>query len=183
MHNINNIWNQPNTFFKTFHLWVAYQKEAFGHFEGISANITTHNLITLILEKIFTSMDEKPITHERIRILDGQHDRDVVDRMGRLAREVFGYFNLDSLVRLDMRRAANGDLFLLEANPKPDLRRPTDTIASITCSALDHHGLSYQDLIMSIFAERLIQLTQISRGESPISSKLVESAAPLAVAT
>lgn len=135
------------------------------------------------LEKIFTSMDEKPITHERIRILDGQHDRDVVDRMGRLAREVFGYFNLDSLVRLDMRMAANGDLFLLEANPKPDLRRPTDTIASITCSALDHHGLSYQDLIMSIFAERLVQLTQISRGESPISSKLVESAAPLAVAT
>ena len=50
-----SILNQLNTFFKRFHLWVAYQKEAFGHFEGISANIITHNLITLILKKIFMS--------------------------------------------------------------------------------------------------------------------------------
>ena len=45
MRKMEDTLKQPNTFFKTFHLWVAYQKEAFGHFEGISANITTHNLI------------------------------------------------------------------------------------------------------------------------------------------
>ena len=47
--------DQSNTFFKTFDLWVTYQKQTSGHFERISANITTHNNITLILKKMFTS--------------------------------------------------------------------------------------------------------------------------------
>ena len=49
------ILNHSNTFFKTFELWVENPKKASGHFEGILANISTHNLIILILKKEFTS--------------------------------------------------------------------------------------------------------------------------------
>ena len=50
-----NAFIHSNTFFKTFELWVENQKKASGHFAGILANISTHNLIILILKKEFTS--------------------------------------------------------------------------------------------------------------------------------
>ena len=75
-------------------------------------------------EKIFTSMDVRPITRERFRQLDEETDRKVLADLRRLARDVYLEFNLGALVRLDVRADAHGNLFVLEANPKPDLRLP-----------------------------------------------------------
>ena len=71
-------------------------------------------------EKIFTSMDMRPITKDRCQRVDRRRDSVLYDRMHRLACEVYLEFNLNSLVRLDVRSDEDGKLFILEANPKPD---------------------------------------------------------------
>lgn len=123
-------------------------------------------------ERIFTSMDEKPITHDRIRLLDGTQESDIIARLENLAREVFSCFTLSSLVRLDLRMNENGELMILEANPKPDLGEPTENIASITCSGLANQEMSYQDLVISIFAERLSQLATFRKLNPGFQRKL-----------
>ena len=123
-------------------------------------------------ETIFTSMDEKPITHDRIRLLDSTQESDIITRLEKLARNVFSCFTLSSLVRLDLRINGHGELKLLEANPKPDLSQPTENIASITCSGLAEQEMSYRDLIISIFAERLIQLVTPRKLNSGLYRKL-----------
>ena len=86
-------------------------------------------------EQIFTSMDVRPITKERFQAVDPQ-DSNYLDRLRALACEVFLEFNLNSLVRLDLRADENGELFVLEANPKPDLKHPADGVTSLICGGL-----------------------------------------------
>ncbi len=116
-------------------------------------------------EKIFTSMDVKPITKDRYRALDPQHDSEQLGLMRRLACEVFLEFNLSSLVRLDMRADENGALNILEANPKPDLKRPAEGITNLISAGLPECGMDYDDLILSLLADRLDFLFT-HRGES-----------------
>lgn len=47
-----------------------------------------------------------------------------------------------------------------EANPKPDLKRPTGSSTSIVCTGLPYLGWTYQDLIACLLVERLWQLEQ-----------------------
>ena len=54
-------------------------------------------------EKIFTSMDVKPITADRIRALDPKTEAVEIARLEALAREVFVELSLETLVRLDVR--------------------------------------------------------------------------------
>lgn len=124
-------------------------------------------------EKIFTSMDEKPITHDRIRLLDLSRDAELISRMEHLARQVFALFTLSSLVRLDLRESCNGELQLLEANPKPDLKRSSEQVASITCAGLAQRGMSYADLIVSILADRVTGLLKTRKNDSKIFKKLM----------
>tara|TARA_Y100001933_G_scaffold235559_1_gene256799 strand:- start:954 stop:1427 length:474 start_codon:yes stop_codon:yes gene_type:complete len=124
-------------------------------------------------EKIFTSMDEKPITHDRIRLLDLSRDAELISRMEHLARQVFALFTLSSLVRLDLRESCNGELQLLEANPKPDLKRSSEHVASITCAGLAQRGMSYADLIVSILADRITELLKTRKNDSEIFKKLM----------
>ena len=106
-------------------------------------------------EQIFTSMDVQPITSERCRPVDAGQDGALLERMRRIACEVFLEFNLGSLIRLDMRADAAGNLFILEANPKPDLKRPTRHVTSLIAEGLAESGMDYDDLILSLFADRL----------------------------
>ena len=124
-------------------------------------------------EKIFTSMDEKPITYDRIRLLDLSRDAELISRMEHLARQVFALFTLSSLVRLDLRESCNGELQLLEANPKPDLKRSSEHVASITCAGLAQQGMSYADLIVSILADRITELLKTRKNDSEIFKKLM----------
>jgi hypothetical protein len=106
-------------------------------------------------EQIFTSMDVKPITGERCRSVDPIADADLLERMRQIACEVFFEFNLGSIVRLDLRANTDADLFVLEANPKPDLKRPGPNVTSLIAAGLPESGMDYDDLILSLFADRL----------------------------
>lgn len=105
-------------------------------------------------EKIFTSMDVRPITNDRTRLLSAA-DGPVYDELARLARRVHADFQLRALVRLDIRADHTGRLFILEANPKPDLKRPDDKQTSLVCVGLAAHGMSYEDLLLSQLIDRL----------------------------
>jgi D-alanine-D-alanine ligase len=109
-------------------------------------------------ERIFTSMDVRPITSERVRSLDDVREAKLVDRMRDLARDVYREFNLSSLVRLDLRADEKGDLHILEANPKPDLKKPQDGVTNLISAGLPQAGLSYDDLVLSLLADRLDHL-------------------------
>jgi D-alanine-D-alanine ligase len=106
-------------------------------------------------ERIFTSMDVRPITQERFRRLDETADADIIAELRVLARDVFLEFNLHGLIRLDIRADGQGNLFVLEANPKPDLKAPSARSTSLVCGDLPQHGMSYDDLVLSLIADRL----------------------------
>ena len=114
-------------------------------------------------ELIFTSMDSRPITGERFKEvspLEGQLWSD----MHRIARDVFLEFNLGTLIRLDLRADETGKLHILEANPKPDLKYPTTGVTSLVSAGLAQTNLSYDDLIVSMLANRLDFLIRHRRG-------------------
>ena len=115
-------------------------------------------------EKIFTSMDIKPITRSRIKPLDPESDAAVIESLEDLAREVFVELGLETLVRLDVRADAAGNLSILEANPKPDLKAPTRERTSLVCEELTRYGMSYDDLILSLVADRIDLLFSQRRG-------------------
>ncbi|MBV8835247.1 MAG: ATP-grasp domain-containing protein [Alphaproteobacteria bacterium] len=106
-------------------------------------------------EQIFTSMDHRPITQARTKFLDGGCDAKLRDDLSRLARQTYLAFDLNSLIRLDLRADQRGELHILEANPKPDLKAPSDACTSLICAGLGEIGLDYDDLIFSLLADRL----------------------------
>jgi D-alanine-D-alanine ligase len=114
-------------------------------------------------EKIFTSMDVRPITNDRFKIVD-HREGDLIERMRRLACEVFLEFNLGSLIRMDMRADESGQLYILEANPKPDLKQPAHGVTSLIAAGLPEAGMSYDDLILSLLADRFDYLQTHHRG-------------------
>jgi D-alanine-D-alanine ligase len=115
-------------------------------------------------EKIFTSMDVRPITTGRVRLLDRAEEPALIESLHEIAHDVFMEFGLESLIRLDIRADETGELFVLEANPKPDLKRPSGGKLSLVCAGLAEHGMSYDDLILSLFADRLDVLFSRRRG-------------------
>ena len=115
-------------------------------------------------EQIFTSMDKRPITNDRLKPLDPICDAKLLEDMRRLARDTYLEFNLCSLIRLDLRADENGDLFILEANPKPDLKKPAQGVTSLISAGLSEVGMEYDDLILSLLADRLDFLFTHRRG-------------------
>jgi len=106
-------------------------------------------------ERIFTSMDVRPITAERCRPIDAGTDWELCQKLHAIGREVFLEFNLGSLIRLDLRADEAGKLFILEANPKPDLKKPAQGVTSLVAAGLRETDMDYDDLILSLFADRL----------------------------
>jgi D-alanine-D-alanine ligase len=108
-------------------------------------------------EKIFTSMDVRPITHDRFKPVD-RKETILLESMREIACQVFLEFNLGSLIRIDMRADESGELQILEANPKPDLKQPAEDVTSLIAAGLPQAGMDYDDLILSLFADRLDHL-------------------------
>ncbi len=106
-------------------------------------------------EQIFTSMDQRPITTDRMRPLEPRVDGKHLRELKALASQIFTEFDIETLIRLDVRADESGQLFVLEANPKPDLAAPRDGRTSIVCSGLAADGMTYDDLILSLFADRI----------------------------
>lgn len=125
-------------------------------------------------EKIFTSMDLRPITVDRVRTLDPTNDAAVLAQLHELATEVFCELGLETLVRLDVRADESGRMFLLEANPKPDLKAPTKNKTNLVCSSLAQYGMSYDDLILSLLADRVDLLFSQRRGAVTHLTSLLE---------
>lgn len=117
-------------------------------------------------ERIFTSMDQRPITVDRVRLLTPEADGPIHDELHALGRSVFGELDLETLVRLDLRADAAGRLHVLEANPKPDLAAPTTERTSLVCVGLQTHAMSYDDLILGLLADRLDVLFCQRRGSA-----------------
>jgi D-alanine-D-alanine ligase len=44
---------------------------------------------------------------------------------------------------------------VLEANPKPDLKRASGSVTSLICEGLSEFNLTYNDLILSLLLDRL----------------------------
>ncbi len=118
-------------------------------------------------ERIVTSMDVRPITTDRIRCLDPLADADELMTLRQLAREVYLDFSLEALVRLDVRADQSGKMFVLEANPKPDLKQPSGEKLSIVCAGLEAEGMGYDDLIFTILANRLDYLLNHHKSAVP----------------
>lgn len=121
-------------------------------------------------EKIFTSMDLKPITGARARPLDPVWDAAEIAQLDDLAKRVFLELGVETICRLDVRADEDGDLYVLEANPKPDLKAPAAGVTSLIAIGLPGFGMSYDDLIMSIFADRIDVLLSERRG---VANRLV----------
>jgi len=106
-------------------------------------------------EKIFTSMDLSPITTDRVRMLLTPEDAPVAARLRELGRHMFDELGIETLVRFDLRTGADGELYVLEGNPKPDLKAQRRNVTSIICAALAHEGMSFDDLILSLLADKI----------------------------
>jgi D-alanine-D-alanine ligase len=104
-------------------------------------------------ERIFTSMDQKPITQQRARLLSGEAP--VTETLVALSQQIYLDLNLKTLVRVDCRTDASGNVFVLECNPKPDLKKPEGGITSLVTLGLGDHQMTYNDLILSLLADRL----------------------------
>ncbi|MEO1020711.1 MAG: D-alanyl-alanine synthetase, partial [Pseudomonadota bacterium] len=116
-------------------------------------------------EPIFTSMDKKPITGDRIKLLDPVQDARIVADLLNLAVRVYDEMELTTLVRLDVRADDSGRLYVLETNPKPDLKAPAaNGVVSIIAASLEQHGLTYDDLVYSLFADKVDVLMSKRRG-------------------
>ncbi|MDB5096451.1 MAG: hypothetical protein JWM80_872 [Cyanobacteria bacterium RYN_339] len=104
-------------------------------------------------EPIFTSMDQRPITAERARAL-APEEAALREELFDLARQIYRGFDLEFLVRVDLRMDAAGRLMVLEANPKPDLQHGNGAV-NLTTLGISDQGMDYDDLVMGLVAERL----------------------------
>ncbi|MEY3869974.1 MAG: hypothetical protein RLZZ338_3865 [Cyanobacteriota bacterium] len=103
---------------------------------------------------IFTSMDQKAISTDRMQLLKDEN-LDIKHNLIDIAQRIYRDFSLNTLVRIDLRADDRGTLYILEANPKPDLTRPTENVTSLVVEGLGEYGMSYEDLILSLLADRL----------------------------
>ncbi len=106
-------------------------------------------------ERISPSIDRKPITPASYRMLTAAGDGAACAELAAIASAIYTRLRLDSIVRVDLRRDAAGRMMVLEANPKPDLKRPDGKATSLVCAGLPEHGMNYEDLVLSILVNRL----------------------------
>lgn len=124
-------------------------------------------------ERIFTSQDVRPITADRVRLLDATRERRTLGELEALARKVHESLDLEAIIRLDVRADREGRLFILEANPKPDMKAPGGSRTSLICENLGAYGMSYDDLVLSLLADRIDRLLNRAIGQpSPLRGLL-----------
>lgn len=106
-------------------------------------------------EAIFTSIDTKAIDPTRARVLNAAQDAEIIQRLERICRTIYRELSLTHLVRIDLRETANGELNVLEINPKPDLKKPCDGASSLVLLGLEKMRVDYLDLIAGLLASFL----------------------------
>lgn len=106
-------------------------------------------------EPIFTSMDLRPIGPDRCRLLDTDTEASVIAQLSALAKQIYDGFDLEAMVRIDARADRDGQIYVLEANPKPDLKQPTENSFSFVAAGLGNFGMDYDDLINTLMVDRL----------------------------
>jgi D-alanine-D-alanine ligase len=124
-------------------------------------------------EKVFTSMDVKPITGERAFEIDAEAEPQLHANLSRLAQRIFTELGIETLIRADIRADEEGNLYVLEANPKPDLKMPGTGVTSLVCIGLPKLGMTYDDLIMSVFGDRIDVLLSERRGVADRIARLI----------
>lgn len=124
-------------------------------------------------EKVFTSMDVKPITGERAFEIDPAVEPRLHADITKLAQRIFLELGVETLIRADIRADEAGNLYVLEANPKPDLKMPGTGVTSLVCIGLPKLGMTYDDLIMSILADRIDVLLSERRGVADRLARLI----------
>ncbi|SLN10795.1 D-alanyl-alanine synthetase [Oceanibacterium hippocampi] len=125
-------------------------------------------------ERIFTSMDVKPITGRRFHAVDPEFEPELVEELGALARKIYMEFNCETLIRIDLRSDDKGRLHILEANPKPDLKQPGPDRTCLLSSGLARERMSYDDLIFSQIANTLHLLLADRKDTVPHIAALVD---------
>lgn len=108
-------------------------------------------------EPIFTSMDVKPITQDRLVAVN---DEKLRGELADIGQKIYRQLGLQTLVRVDLRMDKEGNLYVLETNPKPDLKRPEGDKISLVCHDLAREGMDYTDLVQSLVFNRLSFLKQ-----------------------
>ncbi len=108
-------------------------------------------------EPIFTSMDVKPITQDRLVAVNEEGLR---NQLALIGQKIYRLLGLQTLVRVDLRMDKEGNLYVLETNPKPDLKRPEGEKVSLVCHDLAREGMDYTDLVQSLVFNRLSFLKQ-----------------------
>jgi len=107
-------------------------------------------------EKVFTSMDKQAITKNRIRLLpDDDH---LKQKLIDLSQNLFKSLSLQTLVRFDLRADSDDIPYVLEVNPKPDMFRPEGEVVSLVSMGLNENGMTYEDLVLSLFGNRLHEM-------------------------
>ena len=82
-------------------------------------------------------------------------DDELAEGLKSLAQRIYLDFNLDSLVRIDVRGDEEGRLHIMEANPQPDLGGPGSESENRVYGGLGEHDMTYDDLVLSLLANRL----------------------------
>jgi len=118
-------------------------------------------------EMIFTSMDVKNISNDRMRVLSQDTDEHVINQLKEISSRIYQELDLETAVRIDFRADDSGVIHVLEANPKPDLKRPVKNQISLICAGLDDENMSYECLIQSMFINRVHDLITYKRKMAP----------------
>ena len=85
---------------------------------------------------------------------------DLVARLARASRRVYQALHLDGYARLDWRLREGGELYILEANPNPEVARFEEF-----ASAAEAGGLGYEALIQRLLQLGLARGSSSTRGE------------------
>lgn len=100
-------------------------------------------------QNIATSKVKWDIKYQRkIGVTTGQAkglEGEKAAEISRLAKRIYRVLNLSGYARIDMRLNENGEIFVIEANPNPDLCRKEDFAVSAK-----KHGIEYEQLIQRI---------------------------------
>ncbi len=99
-------------------------------------------------ERIFTSQDIVPINEARVRLLVHPHDEPTIRELTRIGELIYQELHLNFLIRVDIREDADGQLRVLEVNPKPDLAYSSSGHTSLLALGLQDCGMTYDDLIL-----------------------------------
>ena len=122
-------------------------------------------------EPIFTSMDKRAITANRVKSADCPTLEQQLKELGQAVHHGLG---LQSLIRVDMRINDKGELSVLEANPKPDLTRPSPDKTSLACHGLPAEGMVYEDLIETLLLNALALRLRHQPGSVPHIRQVVK---------